>query len=830
MLVVALTVCSISFSETPVPVQSLTSWNIVVAPDAIASEKYAAEEFKSLFKQATGIELAVSESPRQATGTIYIGDGEAFRKSPLSFPIEELGEEGLHIRITPTQIAIVGGRPRGTLYGVYEFMERYLGIRFLTHDHTHFPSPAATDLPCEDFIYRPIFEFRWPYYYENSDVPEFATRLRANTITADEKLGGKSRQELIGHTLMKYLPVEKYGKEHPEYFALVDGVRKLEMGGGGPEPCVTHPAVLDIVSTNVLADIEANPHIKNISVSQNDNDAYCRCATCEAINQAEGTPMGSHLSLINGVADRVAERFPDVKVGTLSYWYTRKPPKTIKPRENIQIQLCSIECCTYHPLNDPNCPKNREFCADMEGWKAMCNDIWIWHYNTDFRSYDLPFPNLRAIGPNVRFFSENNVKGVFMQANGNGNAGEMSDLRNYVIGRCLWNPSLDGWALVEEFCRLHYGTAADKVLEYLVFLHDNAEKNGQHPTCFASTVELGLNAEVSSKAYRLIREALALAGNDEIRSRLEKISIYPMKAVLETAATMTWDHGQYHCSLPEDLKDIPRQYIDLCKRFNMTMAAETTPIEDYLKFVEQAITGVSALALENAVWSMKVIPVQNGRMVELVHKPSGRHLLGAGGRNNHGISFGRGDHEELWGDPALRNPSDAFTGEVVGSSIRMERALQDGSVIRRTIRLDENRPYQVFFETTLIHNSDKPNNYQFKIRPELDTFSSSHDPNDLSVWIRGSGWERINENWIHASGPKSDRLWQAQGGEYAFFNREQGFGVKMVYNPQQSTARLWWKPEWEQVNLELMTREVGLRKGVSYSYDYTLEYLSEPPH
>lgn len=830
LIFLALTVSSISFGESPIPVKSLGSWTIVVAPDAIASEKYAAEEFRDLLKKATGMELAVSDSPRQATGNVFIGDGESFRKSSLAFGIEDLGEEGLHIRITPASIAIVGGRPRGTLYGVYEFMERYLGVRFLTRDHTHFPSPSIAELPCEDHIYRPIFEFRWSYYKENSDAPDFAARMRVNTVTSDDKLGGRTRQELIGHTFGRYLPVEKYGKDHPEYFALVDGVRKLDSGGGGPEPCVSNPAVIDIISSNVLADLEADPHRKNISVSQNDNDAYCRCATCEAINKAEGTPMGSNLALVNAVADRVAEKFPGIKVGTLSYWYTRKPPKTIKPRENVQIQLCSIECCTFHPLNDPSCPKNREFCADMEGWKSICNDIWIWNYNTNFSSYDLPFPNLRAIGPNVRFFSENHVKGVFMQANGNGNAGEMSDLRNYVISRCLWNPSLESWPLAEEFCRLHYGAAAGKVIDYLALLHDNLEQSGNHPACFPTAAEVGLNADISTRAYRLIREAIALADNDEVKSRLEKFSIYPMKAVLETAATMSCDQGTFRCVLPDELKDVPRQYIDLCKRFNLTMAAETIPIEVYLDAVERAVEGIPALALENAVWRIKVIPEQNGRMVELFHKPSGKHMLAASGDQNHGISFRRGDCQELWGDPAMRNPKDAFTGEVSGSAIRMKRVLADGSVIQRTIRLEEGRPELVFNETTVTHQSDSPGNYQFKIRPEIDTYTASNDPNVLSVLIKGKDWEQINQSWDKADGPNKDRLRLAQGGEYAFYNHEQHMGMKLTYHPEQATARLWWNPEWEQVNLELMTRLAQLTKGVSWSYDYTLEFLPEPPH
>lgn len=561
----------------------MSGWTVVVAEDAIPSERYAAEEFRSLFNQATGVELAAASKPPKPGGKVLIGPGASGLK------VDDLGEEGLRISIKPHSIAIAGGRPRGTLYGVYEFLERYFGVRFLTNDHTYFPPGAARKIPCEDYSYRPPFSFRWTYYKENADYPAFAAKLRVNTTTPDEKLGGITGQRLINHSLYYLIPVEKYGKEHPEYFALVDGVRKLEMGGGGPEVCSTNAAVVDIVTEAVLREIEAHPHQTNFSVSQNDNDAYCRCPNCEAVNQREGTPMGSHLALVNAVAERVAEKHPNVKIGTLAYWYTRKPPRTIVPRENVQIQLCSIECCTLHPINDKRCERNRAFCADVAAWKAISNDIWIWNYNTNFRFYDLPFPNLRSIGPNVRYFRDNNVHGVFMQANGNGNSGEMCDLRNYVISRCLWNPSLNSWKLAEEFCRLHYGKAAGPIWEYLTMIHDNAQAAGMHPTCFPGPAELALTPEIAVKSYNCFQQALALADDHAVRARVEKASIPAYRALIELCVLPK--PAKTAVVLPLNPSEIIDRYADLCRRYNMTMASEGQAIGDYIEGVRRAVLG-----------------------------------------------------------------------------------------------------------------------------------------------------------------------------------------------------------------------------------------------
>jgi len=124
------------------------------------------------------------------------------------------------------------------------------------------------------------------------------------------------------------------------------------------------------------------------------------------------------IAFVNAVAESVGRKYPKALLSTFAYWYTRKPPRTLKPRSNVMIQLCSIDCCCLHAVDDPKCALNREFCDDMRVWNSKCDKIFIWHYNTNFGSYMLPFPNLRAIGPSVKYFADRSGRGVFMQAAG----------------------------------------------------------------------------------------------------------------------------------------------------------------------------------------------------------------------------------------------------------------------------------------------------------------------------------------------------------------------------------------------------------------------------
>ncbi|RKU18784.1 hypothetical protein C6503_09010 [Candidatus Poribacteria bacterium] len=545
-------------------ISAIQDWHITVSNDATASERYAAEEFQDWFNQATGLTLSLVTMQSDAntdSGQIAIA------------ALPALGDEDIQITVESEQVQICGGLPRGVLYAVYQFLEELVGIRFLTAEHAHIPDASVLKIPCGRYTYTPPFSFRWSYYRENSADPAFAAKRKVNTVTDAENLGGKTQQQLINHSFHALVPYGTYGESHPEYYALVEEKRDTNTHGGGPQLCVTNPEVIEVAAASAIQQLTDRLEATNISVSQADTAAYCRCETCETLNEAEDSPMGSQLTFVNAVAERIEKVHPHVKVGTLAYWYTRKPPKTVTPRHNVQIQLCSIECCTLHAIDNPDCEQNQAFCQDTNEWGKICDDIWIWNYNTNFRSYDLPFPNLRSIAPNVRYFLSNNAKGVFMQANGNGLTGEFSDLRNYLISHLIWDPHLDADALLNEFVNLHYEGAAPSILEYIAFLHDNVEAKGLHPRCFPTPEDVGLDPESAQTIFDYFQQALALAEKSEIQARVEKAAIPAYKAMLVAG-------GEIPAQKRQTLID---EYITLCERYNMSHAAETQAAEAYFE-------------------------------------------------------------------------------------------------------------------------------------------------------------------------------------------------------------------------------------------------------
>jgi alpha-glucuronidase len=108
----------------------MSHWDIIASPDAIPAERCAAEEFQRLFRQATGIQLPIRYYAPEKAHHVFVGPSAALDASDLLLDTAGMGEEEFRTIVETARIAIAGGRPRGTLYGVYQFLEDALGVRY----------------------------------------------------------------------------------------------------------------------------------------------------------------------------------------------------------------------------------------------------------------------------------------------------------------------------------------------------------------------------------------------------------------------------------------------------------------------------------------------------------------------------------------------------------------------------------------------------------------------------------------------------------------------------------------------------------------------------
>ena len=802
---------------------------IICSTGATKSELYAASEFQRLFKEFTGKELSIAKTEPQSGKSILIG-AEAVAAAGLQVNTEKLGEEGFKIEIAKDKLAIYGGRPRGTLYGVYEFFEQYCGVRYLTYDHTFYPEEGKDKdfrIKGRTYSYVPPFAFRWSYYGETNRNPAFAAQLHTNTITGAEELGGITGYKLVGHNVAYLVPPSIYGEKHPEYYALVNGKRVLNMHGGGPQLCLTNPEILEIVVKATLDAIEKNPDVKNFNVAQMDNGSYCTCESCAALDAREESHAGTMLSFVNAVAERIEKTHPEVLIGTFAYRYTRKPPKTIRARDNVLIQLCSIECCDFHAVDDPTCSLNQEFCNDMDGWKDKAKNIFIWHYNTNFRAYLLPFPNLRSIGKSLEYFANNNGRGVFMQAAGNGFSTELSDLRNYVISRCLWKPGRDSWQEAMEFCRMHYAESAQPIIDYLTYYHNLIEKEKKHPLLYSTESSLCLNKETVSEIDHYFKKALALAQSEEVYSRVEKASLCVYRAKL-SVATMKLKYENGICKPSPDNVDenLLTRYAELCAKYNVSRENEYITNEVYLNNMRKIYSGMTAVRLENNSWRLLILPESNAKVVEMTYKPTGRNVI------QPARSLNRFRYEE-WVRQGDGPKGDGILAYKIIKTTPTKTVLaltaKDGAKIERTISLAGDA---IKFETTLKAKKARP--FNFLVHPEYDAGSGSYDPQEVSIYVKDENWLQANQGWVRAKPTDEQNALIKEGlkgGAFAYFNQKAGFGVEQRFDPKDfENLNLFWSPERIQINLEMTPTVKNLKAGEKAKFAFEVHYLDKAPN
>lgn len=447
---------------------------IVRGADASPSEVTAADTLQDYFARMTGITLPVvtdAEAPQEKEILV----GKTNREGPDSFTIDrkKLGDDGLNVLVYGEKLVIAGGELRGTLYGVYTFLEEVLGCRWFTIELTVVPEydfiSVRRDLSMEQI---PLFDNRDVYWRSTFDA-EFSVAQKLNSginsgRNLTESLGGSVQYAgQFVHTFNALVPPAQYFSEHPEYYAYTENGKRETS-----QLCLTNPSVLQIVIANAKQWLRDNPQAKIISISQNDGEGYCTCENCKAIDAEEGSPAGSLLRFVNAAAIEIAKEFPDVWVDTLAYDYTRQAPSITVPEPNVVIRLCTIECCFSHPITE--CPvadkSGRKFSEDLKAWQAICDKIQIWDYTTNYSHYLTPYPNFGVLQANVQFFAENNVKSIFEQGNNMiVNNGEFAHLKAYLLSKLLWNPYTDLEKHMNEFMLAFYGEGYQSIMKYIDF-------------------------------------------------------------------------------------------------------------------------------------------------------------------------------------------------------------------------------------------------------------------------------------------------------------------------------------------------------------------------
>lgn len=584
----------------------------------------AATELQTHLRQISGAELPIRRGTADTPEPLVIWIGRSPEADRLAGPTDwtALAPDGILIRSVPGALILTGDGDRGALYAVYEFLDRHLGCRWLPRGVTHIPRRKTIDTAGLEIFHRPTFRYREPHFSCVLDA-EWAARNRVNghsfPLTAAH--GGRVKYAGFVHTFAELMPPREYFERHPEYFAEVEGKRVPA------QPCLSHPEVLEIVIRAVRQKLREDPEARIVSISQNDCNGYCTCASCRARDMEEGSPSASIIAFVNAVAQRLETEFPTILFDTLAYSYSIVPPNTLRPRANVIIRLCHLNApCDSHPIE--SCAMNRTYAEQIRQWTARSAEVFVWDYYTNFAHYFMPYPNLDAIAADLALYARSGITGIFGQGDATPmkGSGDMAELRAWIMARLLWRPDLDPHELIAEFLRLYYGPAAGPIGEYLELLHEPC-RQGFHMTPYmppAPTVPF-LAPAILRQARRLFAEARRRAGaNAALRARVETAEL-PLD-FLEWRARFRFKiaHPRYAAASPAQLNRARRFFFKAlasgCEGLSET---GRQPLRETLR----ALEGAETIRLKKGSLQAILCPRFGGRILALRDPRAGFNWL-----------------------------------------------------------------------------------------------------------------------------------------------------------------------------------------------------------
>ncbi|RMG76888.1 MAG: DUF4838 domain-containing protein, partial [Bacteroidetes bacterium] len=452
----------------------------------------------------------------------------------------------------------------GVLFGVYDFIEKVLGVRWYFP-----PGDLGTVIPHK----KDIIITKTNY----SDAPAFQLRTGGlysygytywqwHPITR----AGATTDLFVNHTMATWGPV--FGKTHPEYFSIrSDGTRNINYKGyyhPDSHICYSNPGVL-------------KQHIENVKIWNKDHsngilfgcrppsDKYvylaaadvmevhgiCHCKNCLKKWHPENPPWpsGQFSDLIFGYAKKLAaalkkNHLPQQRVAVLAYAGYERAPDDMKWPDNVDVCLAEIKSPAIQVDPRVYTSERKNILKWSKLVKGKRERLTMWHYfcyPNDFCSAPMPAPHVMA-----KWFKDyvNVISGLFANR-----GAKKTFLMAWLWHKLLWNPYADVDKLLDEFYRNMYGPAY-KPMKALFQLEINRWENtrwsevplkGYVPERLV--YEESYPPEIVAKLKQYIEKAKELTPPESIYRKRVQWQIERHKPFFEESKLWTyWKHRWVH--------------------------------------------------------------------------------------------------------------------------------------------------------------------------------------------------------------------------------------------------------------------------------------------
>ena len=256
--------------------EKITTFEIVVDQKTPLLD-YAANELQTFLHKAAGVKGKIVAKPSGKLFAFVLGDSPLSRAAGIN--VNTLPAEGYVILRKGNRLFLAGRDDsktsprknhywqtykRGTLSAVYDFLERFAGIRF------YFPGPMGTIIPKNNGVCLPekisitespdmdqrIFYQGNTRSYPGYDSPD---GVKGNTLTRS-RLRFSEVNNFFGHGINALDYMGRFGKTHPEYFALMpDGKRYSDPRQKHPGQLCLSSSIREIIYQDAKAYLQNRP-------------------------------------------------------------------------------------------------------------------------------------------------------------------------------------------------------------------------------------------------------------------------------------------------------------------------------------------------------------------------------------------------------------------------------------------------------------------------------------------------------------------------------------------------------------------------------------------
>ncbi len=390
--------------------------------------------------------------------------------------LKTLDPEGYIVSVTPSYVVLVGGTGETTNWAQFDFAREYMGV------DSYFPAKMGLAAPRHPSVRVPVGTRVEAPVYKNRACWAFNAAGKKGPWGMGDipwRLPPGQKRYIAEHSIQKYITVKEYGAAHPEYFPMVDGVRKLTDKGDGQAPCISNPEVVKIIIDKVRKFFDENPREDACSMGMTDG-GYCECPQCKALDgpavEIPGCSVDSGKSarwyaFLNQVAKAVNESHPGKIITTFGYAQCDLPPRDLPLEPNIMPFLCATRATWFNP------EVRRVYLDIADAWLKRLDQIGVYEYyygdstpNPNIYTHDMA-DYLRHVAKNARsgkvaFFGEINA------------SWGMDGPKVWILEKLLWNPEQDVDALTARWCEAVFEEAAPAMLTYFQTMEQLRVKNG----------------------------------------------------------------------------------------------------------------------------------------------------------------------------------------------------------------------------------------------------------------------------------------------------------------------------------------------------------------